>query len=52
MDALAVSREGDGAGSHQGVITSLLTEMDGLQNLVGVIVVAATNRPDVLVSRH
>lgn len=29
---------------------SLLTEMDGIEELNGVIVLAATNRPDVIVS--
>lgn len=28
----------------------MLNEMDGIQDLHGVIVVAATNRPDVMVS--
>jgi AAA family ATPase len=36
--------------SHNGVLTSLLNEMDGIEELSGVTVVAATNRPDVLVS--
>ena len=53
IDALATSRaSGDtdsGAGSHEGVLTSLLNEMDGVQELLGVTVVAATNRPDVIV---
>ncbi|KII87583.1 hypothetical protein PLICRDRAFT_690240 [Plicaturopsis crispa FD-325 SS-3] len=50
IDALATSRSANdgGAGSHEGVLTSLLNEMDGVQELVGVTVVAATNRPDVL----
>jgi len=30
------------------VLTSLLNEMDGVQELLGVTVVAATNRPDVI----
>lgn len=53
IDALAASRSADtdsGAGSHEGVLTSLLNEMDGVQELLGVTVVAATNRPDVIVS--
>jgi AAA family ATPase len=33
------------------VLTSLLNEMDGIEELSGVIVVAATNRPDALVGR-
>lgn len=50
IDALAVSRAGsESTSSHEGVLTSLLNEMDGMQELAGVTVVAATNRPDVLV---
>ncbi|KAF7798284.1 hypothetical protein EIP86_009503 [Pleurotus ostreatoroseus] len=50
IDAIATSRSsGDfGGGAHEGVLTSLLNEMDGVQELVGVTVVAATNRPDVI----
>ncbi|KAG9036997.1 AAA+-type ATPase [Tulasnella sp. JGI-2019a] len=49
IDALATSRDADSSsGAHNGVLTSLLNEMDGIQELVGVTVVAATNRPDVL----
>lgn len=33
------------------MLTTLLNEMDGIQELAGVTVVAATNRPDVLVRR-
>lgn len=54
IDALATSRasgDGDsGTGSHEGVLTSLLNEMDGVEELIGVTIVAATNRPDVIVS--
>lgn len=34
------------------MLTSLLNEMDGVQELVGVTVIAATNRPDALVGSH
>lgn len=46
-----MSRGGDDGGSGTGdrVLTSLLTEMDGVEELNGVLVLAATNRPDVLV---
>ncbi|KAL1412518.1 AAA+-type ATPase [Vanrija albida] len=47
IDALGSSRDG-GEGGHGGVLTSLLNEMDGIEQLSGVTVVAATNRPDVL----
>ncbi|KAF8679690.1 AAA domain (dynein-related subfamily) [Rhizoctonia solani] len=52
VDALATARDTDSGRAHEGILTSLLTEMDGVQELVGVTVVAATNRPDVLVSAH
>lgn len=46
IDALGAARDiGEG---HGGVLTSLLNEMDGIEALSGVTVVAATNRPDVL----
>lgn len=46
----ASTEDGSAAGSHEGVLTSLLNEMDGVQELVGVTIIAATNRPDVIVS--
>ena len=50
IDALAMSRSsGTDGGSHEGVLTSLLNEMDGVEELVGVTVVGATNRPEVIV---
>lgn len=51
IDALATSRSsGDSTGGvHEGVLTSLLNEMDGVQELVGVTIVAATNRPEAIV---
>jgi AAA family ATPase len=47
IDALGANRDG-ADGAHGGVLTSLLNEMDGVEALSGVTVVAATNRPDVL----
>jgi AAA family ATPase len=50
IDALGSSRTDEGStGAQEGVLTSLLNEMDGVQELVGVTVLAATNRPDVIV---
>ncbi|MEK6978696.1 MAG: CDC48 family AAA ATPase [Candidatus Micrarchaeota archaeon] len=49
IDAIAPIR--GGTDSHhvtERVVDTLLTEMDGLKNLKGVIVIAATNRPDML----
>jgi AAA family ATPase len=50
IDALAVRRGGDeGAGGvSDRVLSQLLTEMDGIDPLRRVVVVAATNRPDML----
>jgi transitional endoplasmic reticulum ATPase len=49
IDAIAGLR-GRYAGSHvtESVISQLLTEMDGLEGLKDVILLAATNRPDML----
>lgn len=52
IDALAPSRGSDdgGGATSDRVLMSLLTEMDGIEELNGVVVLAATNRPDVIVS--
>jgi transitional endoplasmic reticulum ATPase len=50
IDAIA-PRRGSGIGdSHvtDRVVNQLLTEMDGIEDLKGVVVIAATNRPDIL----
>jgi len=49
IDAIAVKRS-EGSGSHvvEQVVAQLLTEMDGLEELNNVILIAATNRPDLL----
>jgi SpoVK/Ycf46/Vps4 family AAA+-type ATPase len=51
VDAIATNRDFDhaSAGSSVGVLTTLLTEMDGIEELNGVTVLAATNRPHVIV---
>lgn len=46
IDAIGQARGDDLV--HGGVLTSLLNEMDGIEELSGVTIVAATNRPDVL----
>ncbi|KAL4182495.1 hypothetical protein AMTRI_Chr11g150400 [Amborella trichopoda] len=48
IDGLAVARGNDGRGASVGdrVISQLLVELDGLNQRVGVTVIAATNRPD------
>ncbi|MEI7703325.1 MAG: CDC48 family AAA ATPase [Deltaproteobacteria bacterium] len=50
IDALAPTRNAGGSDSNvsQRVISQLLTEMDGVEELKGVLVVAATNRKDIL----
>lgn len=45
IDALASAREDGGTQAAQHVLTSLLNEIDGVEELQGVVVVAATNRP-------
>ncbi|MDP6459497.1 MAG: AAA family ATPase, partial [Candidatus Hydrothermarchaeota archaeon] len=49
IDAIAPVR-GAGSDSHvtERVISQLLTELDGLEELQGVVIIAATNRPDIL----
>jgi transitional endoplasmic reticulum ATPase len=49
MDAVA-PRRGMDVGSHvtETVVNQLLTEMDGLEELKDVVVIAATNRPDMV----
>ncbi len=50
MDAIAPTRGGDHGDSHvtERVISQFLTEMDGLEILTNVVVIAATNRPDII----
>lgn len=50
LDAIAPTRGGDHGDSHvtERVISQLLTEMDGLEILTNVVVIAATNRPDII----
>ncbi len=49
IDAIAPTR-GASADSHvtERVISQLLTELDGIEELKGVMVLAATNRPDII----
>ncbi|MFX0123775.1 MAG: CDC48 family AAA ATPase [Candidatus Hodarchaeota archaeon] len=50
IDALLPSRKHNtsDSGVTDRIVTTFLTEMDGLEELVDVIVVAASNRPDIL----
>lgn len=47
IDALAVNRSGDSSVADR-VLSQLLSEMDGIEPLVNVTVIAATNRPDII----
>ncbi|XP_075716593.1 ATPase family gene 2 protein homolog A isoform X1 [Rhinoderma darwinii] len=49
IDALAVERGSSGAGNvADRVLAQLLTEMDGIEQLKDVMILAATNRPDLI----
>ncbi|MHA2351532.1 MAG: CDC48 family AAA ATPase [Candidatus Thorarchaeota archaeon] len=52
IDALAPTRgaggDGPGAVHNQRVISQLLTEMDGLEDMKDLVVIAATNRPELI----
>ena len=50
IDAIAPIRGGDFGDSNvtERVISQLLTELDGLEILTNVVVIAATNRPDII----
>ena len=50
IDAVAPPRGGDGNDSmvSERVVDTLLTEMDGLQDVKNILVLAATNRPDMV----
>ena len=50
IDSIAPTRGGAGGDSHvtERLISQLLTELDGLEILTNVVVIAATNRPDII----
>jgi transitional endoplasmic reticulum ATPase len=50
IDSIAPARSGSTSDSHvtERVISQILTELDGLEALHNVVVVAATNRPDII----
>eukprot|EP00884_Botryococcus_braunii_P019130 jgi/Botrbrau1/5900/Bobra.0366s0078.1 len=48
FDAIAPQRGHDSTGVTDRVVNQLLTELDGVEGLRGVIVLAATSRPDLL----
>ncbi|MCL4372272.1 CDC48 family AAA ATPase [Candidatus Marsarchaeota archaeon] len=50
IDSIAYTRNGDSSDSMvtERVVDTLLTELDGLSDLKNIVVVAATNRPDII----
>ena len=51
IDSIAPRRNtGSGADSHvtERMVSQLLTEIDGLEDLKGVVIIGATNRPDII----
>ncbi len=50
IDALVPARNGGGSDAHvaKRVLSQFLTELDGVEELKGVLVLGATNRPDML----
>ena len=51
LDSITPRRSSGGGGdSHvaERIVSQLLTEMDGLEDLKGVVVIGATNRPDII----
>ena len=50
LDAIAPRRMGSEADSHvtERLVSQMLTEMDGLEDLKSVVVIGATNRPDII----
>jgi transitional endoplasmic reticulum ATPase len=48
VDAISPKRRGDDTGAGERVVSQLLTELDGLEPLTDVAVIAATNRPDAI----
>lgn len=49
IDSIAPKRGGNtDSGSTDRVVNQLLTELDGIEDLEGVVVIAATNRPDII----
>ena len=48
IDAIASDRKGKGGAGELNVLTTLLNEMDGFEELRNVLVVAATNKPEAI----
>ena len=48
ITAVRMSYEGSGSGVTSSIVNQILVEMDGLEDRKGVIVIASTNRPDLV----
>jgi len=48
VDSIAPKRGRDSTGVTERIVNQILTEIDGLESLYGVVVIGATNRPDML----
>jgi SpoVK/Ycf46/Vps4 family AAA+-type ATPase len=48
IDAMTTSRGNQGGSVSDRILAALLNEMDGIESLVNVTILAATNRPDVI----
>ncbi|MDP7080069.1 MAG: CDC48 family AAA ATPase [Candidatus Undinarchaeales archaeon] len=49
LDAIASSRGGEGSHkAEERVVNQMLTEIDGLEDLQDVVIIGATNRPDII----
>ncbi len=48
LDSIAPTRGSEGNGAWERVVAQMLTSMDGVESLTNVMVMAATNRPDMI----
>lgn len=48
IDAMTTSRGNGGGSVNDRILAALLNELDGIESLVNVTILAATNRPDVI----
>ncbi len=48
LDAIAPARSGQDSHVTESVVNQILTEFDGLEDMTGVVVMGATNRPDII----
>ena len=48
MDSIAPTRGMEGGGGTERIVSQILTEIDGISELHGVVILGATNRPDMI----